>query len=83
MPEIEVPEGNARVDPIRRGHSIVTDVGRIISNHPPDSSQQGTVHGRELRRGLSILPEMTAIIRERDALEAQKDRLRTILETSD
>ncbi len=30
-----------------------------------------------------ILPEMTAIVRERDALEAQTDRLRTILETSD
>jgi hypothetical protein len=30
-----------------------------------------------------ILPEMSAIIRERDTLEAQKDRLRTILETSD
>jgi hypothetical protein len=28
-----------------------------------------------------ILPEMSAIVRERDALEAQTDHLRTILET--
>lgn len=93
MPEVEVaepdkPEGSTRVNAIvRRGHSIVTDIARIITSRPPDSSQEGTAphapHGSELRRGLSILPEMTGIIHERDSLETKQNRLRTILETSD
>ncbi|KAI9440709.1 hypothetical protein H4582DRAFT_2056018 [Lactarius indigo] len=84
MPEIEVPEGDARAGAVvRRGHSIVTDIARIMTSRSPDVGQAGTSHGSELRRGFSILPEMTAIVCERDALEAQTDRLRTILETSD
>jgi len=83
MPENEVPGGNTRVDAIvRRGHSIVIDLARIISNRP--RRQEGTAsQGNELHRGLSILPEMSAIVHERDALEAQENRLRTIPETSD
>lgn len=87
MSEVEVaePEGGTRVGAIvRRGHSIVTDIARIITSNPPDSNQEGTTpQGSELRRGLSILPEMTGIVHERDSLENKQDRLRTILETSD
>ncbi|KAH9066840.1 hypothetical protein EDB87DRAFT_1678684 [Lactarius vividus] len=83
MPEIEAPEGNARADAVvRRGHSIMKDVARITTTRPLDD-QAGTSRTSELRRGLSILPEMTAVVRERDALEAQTSRLRTVLETSD
>jgi len=87
MPEIEVSEGNNTRDDaiVRRGHSIVTEVARIIGGRPTDSNQEGitTAHRSELRRGPSILPEMSAVVHERDALEAQNNRLRTILETSD
>ncbi|KAH9167347.1 hypothetical protein EDB89DRAFT_2125284 [Lactarius sanguifluus] len=87
MPEIEGSNARADADAVvRRGHSIVTDVARIITSRLPDGGQAaGTSRASEpeLRRGLSILPEMTAIVRQRDALEAQTDRLRTVLETSD
>lgn len=80
QPEIELPEAAGVV---RRGYSIVMDVARIIVSRPSQEEEEGTARGNELRRGLSVLPELAGIVGERDALVVQKDRLRTILETSD
>ena len=44
------------------------------------STQGGVLNSQLLTCLPQILPEMSAIIRERDALEARKDRLRTILD---
>jgi len=44
---------------------------------------EGTGQGNQLRRGHSMLPEISAIIGQRDALEVENSRLRTIVEQVD
>ena len=56
--------------------------GSSVSSPSTALDARGALNS-QIRDLSQILPEMSAIIRERDALEAQKDRLRTILETSD
>ncbi|KAI9511410.1 hypothetical protein F5148DRAFT_345274 [Russula earlei] len=65
---------------VRRGHSLVMDMADIVGclwERVGRSARQGD----KLRRGLgySVLPEMSAIIHERDALEVENNRLRAIL----
>ncbi|KAI0247900.1 hypothetical protein BJV78DRAFT_1241601 [Lactifluus subvellereus] len=80
-PETSAPEGNARGNGIsRRGHSIVLDMAKIIGHcgRVEDTRQEN-----QLRRGHSMLPEISAIIYQRDALEVENSRLRTIVEQVD
>lgn len=71
-PEIDSPVA------IRRGHSIVMDMAKVISRRVVEMGRSfgpGNEVRHELRCSVQLLPEMSAIIHERDALEIENDRL--------
>ncbi|KAH9971654.1 hypothetical protein BGW80DRAFT_428892 [Lactifluus volemus] len=79
--ETLTPEGDNthRNAVLRRGQSIVMD----IIGYRGGSVVEGTVTGQgrsQLRRGNSVLREISGIIHHRDALEVENSRLRSLAE---
>ncbi|KAF8498500.1 hypothetical protein F5888DRAFT_1633775 [Russula emetica] len=78
-PEIDSPDALVAM---RRGHSIVMDMAKVIGRRVVEMGRSfgpGNEGRHELRCSVQLLPEMSAIIHERDALEVENDRLHAIL----